>query len=45
VESGKYPLERIITHRYPIERTAEAIRAIGGELPGVYPVKAAIDPT
>ncbi|MBI4491799.1 MAG: zinc-binding dehydrogenase [Chloroflexi bacterium] len=44
VESRKYPLERMITHRYPLERAEEAIRAIGGETPGVYPIKAAIVP-
>lgn len=44
IESRKYPLERMVTHRYPLERAAEAIRAIGGETPGVYPIKAAIAP-
>jgi alcohol dehydrogenase len=44
IESGKYPLERIVTHRYPFAAADEAIRAIGGELEGCYPIKAAVEP-
>ena len=44
IESRKYPLERIVTHRYPFAAADEAIRAIGGELEGCYPIKAAVEP-
>jgi alcohol dehydrogenase len=44
IESRKYPLERMVTHIYGLDRAAEAIRAIGGELAGTYPVKAAVSP-
>ncbi len=44
VESRRYPLEDIVTHRYSLDAASEAIRAIGGELSGLYPIKAAIEP-
>jgi threonine dehydrogenase-like Zn-dependent dehydrogenase len=45
IESRKYPVEQMVTHRFPLERAAEAIQAIGGELPGTYPIKAVIVPS
>jgi threonine dehydrogenase-like Zn-dependent dehydrogenase len=43
-ESGKYPLERMLTHTFPLDQAEQAIRALAGEIPGLYPVKAAIAP-
>ncbi|MBI4288699.1 MAG: alcohol dehydrogenase catalytic domain-containing protein [Chloroflexi bacterium] len=44
VESRKYPFEKLVTHRYPLDRAEEALKAAGGEMPGVYPVKVVIVP-
>jgi alcohol dehydrogenase len=44
IESRRYPLEAMVTHRYPLSAASEAIRAIGGEIEGLYPIKAAITP-
>ncbi|HLC26449.1 MAG TPA: alcohol dehydrogenase catalytic domain-containing protein [bacterium] len=44
VESGRYPLEKMVSHIYPLERAEEAVRAAGGDLPGVEPIKVAVVP-
>lgn len=47
VESRKYPIERLVSHTFPLGDTEKALRAvkIEGEIPmGEYPVKAAIVP-
>lgn len=44
IASRKYPLERMVTHTYPLEQAEQAIRAIGGEVDGLYPIKAAVRP-
>ena len=44
VESRKYPLEKMVTHRFPLERIEEAIKTVGGMAPGQSPIKAVMDP-
>ncbi len=44
LESKKYPVERMVTHRYPLERIEEALDAVGGHDKQVYPIKAVISP-
>ncbi len=44
LESRKYPLEKMVTHRYPVERTEEALVTVGGHNKDVYPIKAVISP-
>lgn len=44
VNSGRYPLERIVSHSFPLDAADEAIRSIGGEVDGCYPTKAVIRP-
>lgn len=44
VESGKYPIEKMVTHRFSLERAEEAVKTVGREVPGVFPVKAVIVP-
>ena len=44
VESGKYPFEKMVTHRFPLEKAEEALQAVGGETKGVYPIKAVLIP-
>ena len=44
VASRKYPLEDMVTHRFPLEETERAIRAVGGEGDGPLPIKAVVIP-
>ncbi len=44
VESRKYPFEKLVTHRYSLDKAEAALKAAGGELPGVHPVKVVIVP-
>ena len=44
VDRGKYPLARMISHKYPLDRSEDALKAMGSEIKGVDPIKAAIDP-
>jgi alcohol dehydrogenase len=43
-ESGKYPLEKMVTHRFPLEKAEKAIRVAGGEIEGEDPIKVVIVP-
>ena len=43
--SGKYPLEELISHRFPLEKAEEAVRLVAGEKPEENPIKVVIDPT
>lgn len=45
VESGKYPLELIVTHHYPLKQAEKAIRTAGGMVEAESPIKVVIDPT
>jgi len=44
VESGKYPLEKMVSHRFSLNEVEKAIRTIGGMIPGESPIKAVIYP-
>jgi alcohol dehydrogenase len=41
----RYPIQDMISHRFPLERAEEAVRLVGGEGPGEPPLKVVIDPT
>jgi alcohol dehydrogenase len=43
-ESGRYPLEKMVTHRFPLEKAEEALKSVGRMIPGVYPIKAVLIP-
>jgi alcohol dehydrogenase len=43
-ESGKYPLEKMVTHRFPLEEAKKAVRVAGGEIKGEDPIKVVITP-
>jgi alcohol dehydrogenase len=44
IESGRYPLEKIMTKVYSLDDAHEALRAMGREIEGFRPIKVAIDP-
>ncbi|MDP2718473.1 MAG: zinc-binding dehydrogenase [Dehalococcoidia bacterium] len=44
IETRKYPIERMVTHKFPLKEADKAVRAIAGEIPGLYPIKAVIQP-
>lgn len=43
-ESGKYPLPKMVTHRFPLEEAERAVRLAGGEAPEEEPIKVVIVP-
>ncbi|MFC1972041.1 zinc-binding dehydrogenase [Chloroflexota bacterium] len=45
VESGRYPVERIVSHTFSLDEAETAVLAAGGYLDNVYPIKCAIIPT
>jgi alcohol dehydrogenase len=44
VESGKYPLEKMVSHRFSLKEVEKAIRTIGGMIPEESPIKAVVYP-
>lgn len=40
----KYPLDRLVSHRFPLEEAERALRLVGGEEPGQMPLKVVLDP-
>jgi alcohol dehydrogenase len=44
VESKRYPLHKMVTHRYPLREAETGVRALAGEIEGEYPIKVVILP-
>jgi len=44
VEATGFPVADMVSHVFPLDETERCIRAVGGEIPGLYPVKALIRP-
>ncbi|MBI2952799.1 MAG: zinc-binding dehydrogenase [Chloroflexi bacterium] len=44
IESERYPVENMVTHRFPLQEAEEAVKATGREICGVNPIKAVIVP-
>lgn len=44
VESKKYPVEKMVTHRYNLQDAESALQAVGKRIEGVYPIKAMLLP-
>lgn len=44
VESGRYPLEQMVTHRFALEDAEKALQTAAGEIPGEFPIKAVLIP-
>jgi alcohol dehydrogenase len=40
----KYPLVEMISHRLPLEKAEDAIKLVGGKVPGETPLKVVLDP-
>jgi alcohol dehydrogenase len=43
VDRKEQPLERFISHKFPLERSEEALRAMACEIEGIDPIKVAVD--
>ena len=43
-ESGKYPLGKMVTHRFRLEEAEKAVKVAGGEVEGEDPIKVVIVP-
>jgi alcohol dehydrogenase len=43
-EARKYPLAKMITHRFPLEQAEEAVRLVGGEKPEQEAIKVVLIP-
>ena len=44
IESGAHPMERFVTHQYPLEQSQEAIRTLAGEFPDPQAINVVILP-
>lgn len=44
VESRKYPLEKLVTHKFKLEDAEKAVLTAGREIPGEDPIKVVIEP-
>ena len=45
IESTKFPVEQMVSHVFPLIEVEKCIRAVGGEIPEMFPTKALINPT
>jgi len=43
-QARKYPIEKMVTHRFPLEEAERAVRLVGGEFGGEETVKVVILP-
>ena len=43
-ESRKYPIERMVTHRFPLADAEKAVRMVGGEMPEQEAIKVVLIP-
>jgi threonine dehydrogenase-like Zn-dependent dehydrogenase len=44
VESGRHPLEKLVTHRFALPDAEKALRTAAGEVPGEPPIKVVLVP-
>jgi threonine dehydrogenase-like Zn-dependent dehydrogenase len=43
-ESRKYPIEEMVTHRFPLEEAERAVRLVAGEIEGEEAIKVVLIP-
>ena len=44
IESARYPLQEMVTHRFRLSEAEQAVRTVAGENPDAYPTKVVIIP-
>lgn len=44
VESGKYPVQKMVTHKFPLKEVERGLKTAGGEVPGARQIKVALVP-
>jgi len=44
LESGKYPVEKMVTHRFKISEAEKAVQCVGRQLPGEDSIKVVLLP-
>ena len=44
IEETKFPVQEMVSHVFPLKDTEKCIRAVGGEIPEMFPTKALINP-
>lgn len=44
LEETKFPVQEMVSHVFPLEQTEHCIKAVGGEIPELFPTKALIKP-
>ena len=44
INSKKYPLEDLVTHKYTLDEAEHAVRVTGGWVEGEFPIKVVIEP-
>lgn len=44
LEETKFPVQEMVSHIFPLNETEKCIRAVGGEIPELFPTKALINP-
>jgi hypothetical protein len=43
-ETGRYPLEKLISHEFSLDEADTAVKSIGREVDGIDPIKVCITP-
>jgi len=44
VESGKYPIEKIVSHTFTLDEAEKGVQTAGGYFKDIYPTKCVITP-
>jgi threonine dehydrogenase-like Zn-dependent dehydrogenase len=44
IEETKFPVQEMVSHVFPLKDIERCIRAVGGEVPEMFPTKALINP-